>query len=748
MIKCKDKGATDVYRIRPAHLACEVLKNFIKRGNMKRKEKLPELLAPAGRYECLVAAVAAGADAIYIGGKRFGARAYAKNFDTGEISRAVSLCHLHGVKLYVTLNTLICDKEMQDAVEYARELYLLGVDALIVADLGVIREIRSAVPNMELHASTQSSAHNTYGADALSSLGVSRVVLARELSLSDIKSVVAECKAELEVFLHGALCVSHSGQCLFSSLVGGRSGHRGECAQPCRLPYNVVKNSSYAETYLGARAKINATRPSGEYPLSLKDLSLAAHIPELIESGVASLKIEGRMKSPSYVYTVTSVYRKLLDERRAATEKEHEILRRAFSRQGFTDGYFTGKITAKMTGVRSDKDKENSREGEAVFPSVLRHSVRAKVKILLDKPSEMTLFDGVRSVTVLGAVAKRAENSPLNTEDVAERLSKMGNTLLLLSPSDIQLELDEGVNMAPSELNALRRAAAERFEDFSRCDTLAEYQYKISRGAKSSALAGFGKAAGEEFTTAQFYSEREYLRAKNLDAKAFSEIDIAFIPLFSSDDALHMAKAVHLPPVVTNSELADVRRALENAKKCGVLYALVDNIGQILLAREYGFIIFGGFRLNITNSSSALAYGELGVENRILSAELTLPQARDVRGGIITYGRIPLMLTERCFVGENLGCTSCGAAMLVDRKGEHFPIIREFKHRNIILNSALTYMGDKRSELSKMGLFHTHMLFTVEKAEKIISAILAHKNGAPLALGSKSRRVGRRKASH
>ena len=248
---------------------------------MKRKNSLPELLAPAGNFECLIAAVAAGADAIYVGGKRFGARAYAKNFDSEELARAVSYCHLHGVKLYVTLNTLIEDGEMSDAISYAAELYNIGVDALIIADVGAISEIRRKIPNLELHASTQMSVHSTSGAEAAYELGCTRVVLARELSLSDIKSVTEKCRAEVEVFVHGALCVCHSGQCLFSSLVGGRSGNRGECAQPCRLPYN-----------------------NGKYPLSLKDMSLASHIEELIDSGVASLKVEGRMKSPSYVYTV------------------------------------------------------------------------------------------------------------------------------------------------------------------------------------------------------------------------------------------------------------------------------------------------------------------------------------------------------------------------------------------------------------------------------------------------------------
>ncbi len=721
---------------------------------MNRKEKLPELLAPAGSYDCLVAAVAAGADAVYIGGKRFGARAYAKNFDTGELSRAVSYCHLNGVKLYVTLNTLIGDREMQDAVNYARELYLLGVDALIVADLGLIRELSVALPDMELHASTQMSVHNTLGADVAASLGVCRVVLARELSLENIRSVTEECRAEVEVFLHGALCVSHSGQCLFSSLVGGRSGNRGECAQPCRLPYKFIpsgasafknaQKSNTGGTFCGKSAACadNLRTASFEegYPLSLKDLSLADHIPTLIESGVSSLKIEGRMKSPSYVYTVTSVYRRLLDECRAATPDEREALRHAFSRDGFTDGYFTGKIKGKMTGVRSLADKEISRASEGASYEILRHAVRAEVKIKLGAPSEMRLFDENRCVRVFGASARRAETAPLTAEGVKERLSKMGNTYLSLSTSDIELTLDEGVNLSPSEVNALRRSAAEKFEDFSRKDELSPYKYDIKSRRRPADVSG-------KFVTAQFFSEGAYLDALACDSAALSRLDAAFVPLFSGEDTLAGAKAIHLPPVILNSEIQEIRLALEKAKKCGVLYALVDNIGQIPLVKEFGFTVFGGFRLNITNGSADRAFLELGVCRRILSAELTTPQARDICGGVITYGRIPLMLTERCFMRENLGCASCGAATLVDRRGERFPVVSEFGHRNIILNSAVTYMGDKRDELSEIGLSHAHLLFTTERGSEIVAVLRAHERGAPLATGKISRRAGRRSTS-
>ena len=672
---------------------------------MFRCNKLPELLAPAGDMECLYAAVAGGADAIYVGGKRFGARAFAKNFELDELRYAVRYCHLHGVKLYVTLNTLVEDIEMAEALEYAAELYRIGVDALIVADLGVASAIRRYVPDLELHGSTQMSVHNTPGAEAAASLGVSRVVVARELSLENIRSVVENSPVEIEVFLHGALCVCHSGQCLFSSMVGGRSGNRGECAQPCRLPFN-----------------------DGKYILSLKDLSLADHIKSLIDSGVASLKIEGRMKSPDYVYTVTSIYRRLLDEGRGASKAEGEALRRAFSRGGFTDGYFIGKTDRGMTGIRSEADKAESKAIAKGSFDAKKHRVSAKVSLRLDEPAKMTLTDGNKTVTVTGAVPNPAENSPLTADSVAQRLSKMGNTLLSLSPEDIEIDLEEGINLPPSALNALRREAAESFES---CDRqLDGFGYTAPRRNK----------ADKTITTAQFFSEEAFISASR-SGVAFG-IDISFLPHTSSLESLGLAGGVYLPPVILDSELDEITKSLENLRKSGIMYALISNIGQIKLAKRLGFEPIGDFRLNVTNQESASVYRDMGVRRLILSPELTLPKARDIGGSLITYGRIPLMITERCFISENFGCDKCGKASLVDRKGEKFPIIREFSHRNIIFNSVPTYMGDRRDELSRYSIGSTHLIFSVEGGREISSVLISIAEGAPLP--RRVRRVGRR----
>lgn len=305
---------------------------------MSNMKTLPELLAPAGTFEAAMAALKAGADAIYVGGRMLNARMNAENLTDAQLSDLVRICHGRGVKVYVTLNTAVLDRELADAIAYADGLYKMGVDALIVSDLGFASAVKGRYPDMELHASTQASGTGTASAEAFKRLGFSRMVCARELSLPEIKRLCKDSPIEIEQFVHGAMCVSQSGQCLASFVMGGRSGNRGVCAQPCRMKYN------------------------GSYPLSLKDMCLAGHITDLIDSGVSSLKIEGRMKSPAYVYRVVSAYRRLLDQARNAEKTEIDELATVFSRSGFTDGYYTSEINGKMNGIRSERDVKASAE--------------------------------------------------------------------------------------------------------------------------------------------------------------------------------------------------------------------------------------------------------------------------------------------------------------------------------------------------------------------------------------------------
>ena len=672
---------------------------------MRRKDNLPELLSPAGDMQCLYAAVKGGADAIYVGGKAFGARAYAKNFSIDELAAAAKYCHLHGVKLYVTVNTLVYDKEMEELSDFVAELWRVGVDAVITADLGAIGEIKRRVPGMPIHASTQMSVHNTDGADAAFMLGCERVVVARELSSDNIRSVTENSKAEIEAFLHGALCVCHSGQCLMSSLVGGRSGNRGECAQPCRLPY------------------------SNKYPLSLSDLSLAGRIRDLIDLGVSSLKIEGRMKSPEYVYTVTSIYRRLLDEGRNATASEIDELRRVFSRGEFTESYFTGNKFDKMTGVRSEGDKEMSRAIAPMEFSPELKSLKAFAKIKLGEPATLTLAlgDG-RSATAIGQIPSEAINAPLTECGVKERLAKMGGTYFTLSPDDIELALDGGVNLPPSAINALRREAAEALLSLGREPVSNNYE-----------PAGYKRAYSKPMKTALFLKANAYKELIKRGSPAAGSFDVAFLPI---DDFADGANGVYLPPVITDGELCEVKSLLSKLKERGAKYALVGNIGHVAIAKRAGLVPIGDFRLNITNRGAREYYKTVGVLDAVLSPELTLPMARDIGGAEIVYGRIPLMLTERCFIKENFGCERCDIAFLTDRTGAKFPLIKEFGHRNLLLNSIPTYMGDRKKELESASIKHTHFIFSIESADEVERVIKAYDRSA--ALTTEVRRIGKR----
>ena len=656
---------------------------------MKRRERLPELLAPAGNFEALIAAVDAGADAVYVGGKSFGARAFAENFDIEALRRAVIYTHLNSVKLFVTVNTLVYDKELDALSDYVRRLYEIGVDAIISADLGVVREIRRAVPEMEIHASTQASIHNTLGADIAFQLGAKRVVLARELSLSEISSVTAGSKAEIEVFLHGALCVCYSGQCLFSALVGGRSGNRGECAQPCRLPYN-----------------------DGKYPLSLCDLSLANHVRELCEAGVSSLKIEGRMKSADYVYNVTSTYRRLLDEYRDSTGREDELLLSTFTRGGFTDKYFVGDKFSKMTGVRSEGDKAKTKEIEKREFKERSFSLCARASFKRGEASmlKFTLKATGKSAIAYGKTPEAAATSPLEAGELKKRLSKLGGTYFTLAEEDIEIELDEGLNLPPSQINALRRECVEELCGAERTVVSPKTIFKKSR------------ILSENLHTGLFLDAKSYLEYKKSGDNFF---DIEFLPCeyFENAKGVSGRAGIYLPPVIFDSEIERVKNLILKARELGVGYALIENLSHIPLCKEAGLSMIADFRLNISNSESAVAVLSLGVEKIILHPEITLPMARDIGGGAIVYGRIPLMLTERCFIKENFGCERCNNASLKDRTGASFPLMYEFGHRNLVLNSQITYMCDKRDELSGAGINHHHFIFTKENGREILSVL-------------------------
>ncbi len=662
---------------------------------------LPELLCPAGSPDALDAAIEGGADAVYLGGASFNARMNAKNFGGDALRSAVLRAHAYGVKVYLTLNTLITDRELPAYLDSAREALHAGVDALIVADLGGISALRQAFPGVELHASTQMSAHHSYMGHELQRLGFTRMVIARETSAENIKAIVQKSPIEVEIFIHGALCVSHSGQCLFSSMVGGRSGNRGECAQPCRLPYSCdgcAKNSKNA------------------YPLSLKDLSLAAHVPELIEAGVASLKIEGRMKSPEYVRDTARIWRRLLDENRGATPAETQALASAFSRGGFTDGYYTDTIDRRMLGVRSEADKSDSRSLTPFTGITRRLPLSLQVTLQRNRPATLSLSDGTHTVTAVGDVPMEAINAPLSRETVERNLSKFGGTPY--TAASVSLVLDEGLMLPISRLNDLRRRALMALEDAKATAVLAEehpHQPQEPSGKRVS------------LRSARFYAPAQITPR----AKAF--FDRIYLPVhkYTSD-----ANGVILPPVVFDRDDGRVLQMLKQAAEMGARFALVGNIGHLSLVRRAGLVPIGDFRLNVTNTQTVAALERMGVSSVILSPELSLPRLRDIRGNTeaIVYGRLPLMTLEKCLIRDLTDCNVCetNGFELRDRRGFVFPVLREWEHRNLICNSLPTNMSDREDALVQARITARHFLFTTESADDVDAVISAFTDHAPL----------------
>ncbi len=667
----------------------------------QNKAPLPELLCPVGSPEALDAAIEGGADAVYLGGSLFNARMNAQNFNSDALRAAVLRAHTYGVKVYQTLNTLCTDRERSDFLQTAKDSYLAGVDALIVADLGGASLIRSAIPDFELHASTQMSGHCADMGTELQKLGFSRMVIARESSEEDILTVVRNSPIEVEIFVHGALCVSHSGQCLFSSLVGGRSGNRGTCAQPCRLPYSCAD-----------------CKKGNAYPLSLKDLTLAKHIPALIDSGVASLKIEGRMKSPEYVYETARIWRTLLDERRSATDQEMQKLAGTFSRGGFTDGYYIKRIDRKMLGIRSDNDKEQSRTVTPFAGLTKKIELHANAAVEKDRPITLTLSDGTHTVTVAGDTPMEARNAPLTRDTVERNLSKTGGTAYIIQAFD--LSLGDGLMLPISKLNELRRRAVAALD---------EARSSMSRSSLTCSTPLYRAAAGRQTPqyTARFANAAQITdRAKHF----FARIDL---PL---QQYTPQATGVILPPVIFDSEQAAVRQLLCDAVTAGAKSITVGNLGHLALARQFKLPLMGDFRLNVTNSQTAGMLEALGCQSFLLSPELTLPQIRDIGGdtAVIVYGRIPLMTLEKCAIREIADCDACktNTVRITDRRGVEFPILREWEHRNVICNSLPTCMSDRLEELDRFGIQNRHFIFSTETPKEVDAVIEAFENGLPL----------------
>lgn len=685
-----------------------------------------ELLAPAGSMEALRAAVCNGADAVYLGADTFNARMNARNFSAADLQEAIVYCHVRGVKVHLTLNTLVLDREMPRAAELIRMAAFCGVDAFIVQDLGMVSLCRQLAPDVPIHASTQMSIHSLEGVLEAAALGCSRVVLARELPAEEIAHICKKSPVEIEVFVHGALCMCYSGQCYLSSVIGRRSGNRGQCAQPCRLPYGY--------------GRFESTR----YPLSLKDNCLAGELDELRRMGVASIKIEGRMKRPEYVAIVTRAYRTVLNGGKL-TQADLQELETAFSRQGFTDGYFKGQTGSDMFGRRQESEdtadlfasaRATYEQGETQ-----RIGVRFYAMIHRGQPARLAVEDPDGNLCrTYGPVPEQAVYRSLTAQDLEQQLKKTGGTPYLCT--SVRSSLDPDLMLPASAINAMRR------------DVIAELTAKRGRAEKPHLNAydeppRYDGISGEPQLTVAVRTA-DQITSRMLSMKP----TVLYVPLSELVEHPELRQRVGvetqlaaiLPRVIWSGELVPIARQLRTVYDMGVRQVLAGNLGQLHIARAAGFAVRGDFGLNIVNSRAMRYLREQGLDSQLLSFELTLPQIRDVSKAVpaevLIYGRLPLMLMENCVIKNRTGTCTCqtGTVRLVDRVGEEFPIVKDpGTCRNVLLNGKKLYLLDKKDAFRGMGLWALRLQFTTENPSEIDKVLMDYQGRAVFDAGSYTR---------
>ena len=671
-----------------------------------------ELLSPAGSPEAVIAAVQNGADAIYLGLEGFNARRGAKNFTNEEFEKAMRYCRIRGCKVYVTLNTLINDREIEDAVASARLASDLGADGIIIQDLGLIKAVRAALPDIPLHGSTQMTIHNLAGVEAAAQLGLTRAVLARELSLEQIRYITKNASIETEVFVHGALCFCHSGQCYMSALIGRRSGNRGMCAQPCRMQYS-----------LGGRMD--------DYPLSLKDQCLADRLQELEEAGVASLKIEGRMKRPEYTGIVTGVYSKALREHRKPTAEEMELLEQAFSRQGFTQGYFNGD-KKDMFGTRIGTDRPD----EAIFTRARKEYGDGEVRrvpvhfyTVVEKgvPARAIAFDdeGHRAMTY-GPVPERAKRQGLTREYLTEQMYKTGGTPY--SCVENQAKTDPGLYLPAAAINELRRRLINELSENRakppkrRVLTLPPMPKNVTQPAEPKII--FQVRTAEQMTRELADLKPDYLYAPALELAENPDLLLPWVENGVTPVAV-------LPRIITDTEVEPVRAALEKLFDAGVKEALVGNLGHVYLARGAGMKLRGDFGLNAFNAQTLDVLRQAGFLSATASFELRLSQIKDMPKPLdteaIIYGRLPVMVSDQCVIRHSAGHCNCQTpAQMADRMGSVFPVVKEYGCRNVIYNAHKLYLADKKDDLYSAGLWALRLMFTTESPRECAEVARGH----------------------
>ena len=639
-------------------------------------EKHAEILAPAGGEAQLRAAVLCGADAVYLGLRGFNARAGAENFDENTLPQTVGWCHARGVRVYATLNTLVTDRELPQWLHSLDAVAAAGVDGVLVQDLGLAKIIRQRYPTLPLHASTQMTIHNLAGARLLEEMGFAQVVLARELSKEEIAAICAGTSMRCEVFVHGALCMSVSGQCYLSSVLGERSGNRGRCAQPCRLDFKSHGRG---------------------YALSLKDLTLTDRLRELEALGVASFKIEGRLKRPEYVAAAVTACRQSL----AGEVPDLETLRSVFSRSGFTDGYYTGQRDLTMFGTRTREDAAASAEVLGKLSALTRNEVgRLPVDMVLTmapgEPATLAVTDGTHRVEVAGEVPQTALTRPTDEELAHRALEKCGGTPFYLQ--NLTCHIAPGLMLPLSALNRLRAAALT---------ALAEVRSVVvpypQAPAAAGAPAGRARPAGAPRLGCRLAAAAQMTPAIR---RGGGRLSLPLHELAERPELLETGAerwVAELPAFCAPQQEEAVMRALRKLKEQGLTAALCGNLGSLLMAREAGLRIIGDYGLNIINSPAAQQAVALGCDEITLSFECERNAARNIDSpipiGVIAYGRLPLMLLRNCPGKTAAGCGDCrGINHITDRRGEDFPLQCQNRQYTHLLNPRPLFLSDRLPE--------------------------------------------------
>ncbi|MBD5451454.1 MAG: U32 family peptidase [Lachnospiraceae bacterium] len=699
--------------------------------------KKVELLAPAGDYQCCMAAINAGADAVYLGGFKFGARAYANNFSKEEIIEALRVAHLFGRKIYLAVNTLVKENEMPELVPYIAPLYEAGLDGVIVQDIGVMKVLKENFPELLLHASTQMTITGVYGAEFVKQLGACRAVPARELSLAEIKDIKVQTGLEIECFIHGAMCYAYSGQCLFSSILGGRSGNRGRCAGPCRLPY---------------------TDESGKrlYPLSLKDMYTLSEIPKLIEAGIDSFKIEGRMKSAEYVAGVTSVYRKYIDkylttpnEAYCVSEQDETFLRGLYIRSDICHGYYEkhrdkSMITIKEPGYNGSTKETLAEIRKRYIDKKITLAIKGNASVFAGKTVLFTLFTDDVSVTVEGDVAGEALNRPLMEKDIADKLSKFGDTCFSLM--SLTVDTDNKAFLPVKSLNELRRKACAALEDA----LLKQYDRgALSSGSSDMLQAGRSvqtKKCDKDNALAVLVTTREQLEV----ALLYDQIKILYInaDIFTINktelekvrDKQYFLALPHIFRKRSYPYQETYRALLESGLFLGVLVRNFEEL-QWLHSIDYNGQIVSDYTIYTWNNISLRLCADW-FDRVTLPVELNKKElsqlSDDVPAELLVYGRLPLMYSANCVRNTLEKCINQpnhqNVYRLTDRYKNTFPVVQNCMHcYNILYNTVPLSLHNQLESIQKRGYDALRLDFTLEddiQTKSVIEYYIKKSDGA------------------